>query len=68
LRQVHVFLFIFLKWGQKALPNRFIEKKRDAQLTNGKLSKNRYNKNTNTSETTPNINEQPPKTANLLTD
>jgi hypothetical protein len=36
-----------LKRGQKLCPNLLIKKKRDAQLINGKPSKNRYKKNTN---------------------
>jgi hypothetical protein len=37
-------MYFFLKWKQKLWPNLLIKKKRIAQLINGKLGENRYNK------------------------
>jgi hypothetical protein len=44
-------IFFFLKRRQKICPNLLIKKKRIAQLINGKLGENHYNKTTR--ETTP---------------
>jgi hypothetical protein len=62
-------VFFFLKRGQKLCPDLFIKKKRIAQLINGKLDKNRYNKATreqrqNISDLQTNKHTQPTTKAN----
>jgi hypothetical protein len=63
------FFFFFGKRGQKLCPDLFIKKKRIAQLINGKLDKNRYNKATreqrqNISDLQTNRHTQPTTNAN----
>jgi hypothetical protein len=61
--------YFFFETRAKALPDLFIKKKRIAQLINGKLDKNRYNKATreqrqNISDLQTNKHTQPTTKAN----